>query len=344
MRSFRGFTGVATICSLLALAADNPQNENRLWEYRNLGKAFYENPDTHLQAVEQLRSALQLAPNSVRERINYALALLRAGQTENGVKELIRAQQQDPAIPHTWFNLGIAYKHAGDYDKSIEQLRGFIRLAPAEPIGHYNLAAVLRSKGDSAAAIPEFVEAERLNPNLAGPHFQLFTVYQRTGRKEDATRERQLFEEAKKRGEGAAVPEDMEWCFYAELYDPPDPRPSAENEPVHYDDRTVSTGWDASNSGMQVIDSQGTGHADLLVWSRDRAMLLRRGVEVVNNSGLEGLRDIRSISAGDFDNDGLPDLCIITDTGAALFRNNHGTFIKYADVAEHSWRNKGALA
>ena len=228
---------------LTAAGADAPPAEDRLWEHRNLGKAFYENPDTHVQAVTELHEALLLNPNSVRDRINYGLGLLRAGQTDQGVAELLKAQKQDPSNPHTWFNLGIAYKHAGDYDKAIEQLRGMIKLVPNEAVAHYNLASVLRSKGDPEAALPEFLEAERLNPNLAGPHFQLFSLYQRAQKREDAARERQAFEDAKKRAEGAAVAEDMEWCFYVELDDPPEPRPTAALEPTKYDDKVVSSGW-----------------------------------------------------------------------------------------------------
>ncbi|HTW67941.1 MAG TPA: tetratricopeptide repeat protein, partial [Bryobacteraceae bacterium] len=323
---------LTTACLFLLGAVDHPQPENQLWEHRNLGKAFYENPDTHVQAVEELRAALKLAPDSVGEQINYGLALLRAGQTDAGVAELLAAQKHDPSIPHTWFNLGIAYKRAGDYDKAIQQLRGMIRLVPNEPITHYNLGAVLRAKGDTQAALPEFLEAEKLNPNLAGPHFQLFTLYQRAGDHEAAARERQLFEQAKKRGEGAAVPEDMEWSFYAELYDPPVPRESAEDEPTKYDDRPVSTGWDAAGSGMELIDSEGSGHADLLVWSRDRVALFKNGTDERKNTGLESLRDVRSIAVGDFDNDGLAGLCVITGAGATIYRNNKGAFTKFLEV------------
>ena len=245
--------------------------------------------------------------------------------------ELLKAQKQDPSNPHTWFNLGIAYKHAGDYDQAIEQFKGMIKLVPAEAVAHYNLASVLRSQGNNEAAIPEFLEAERLNAGLAGPHFQLFSLYQRMQNHEAAARERQAFEDAKKRNEGAAVPEDMEWCFYVELDDPPQVRASAANEPTRYDDKVVSAGWDSS-AKMLAIDSEGSGHADLLVWSRDRVELLKRGTEAVKDSGLEALKDIRSIAIGDYDNDGLNDLCIVTGSGAAIFRNNKGTFVKTMDL------------
>lgn len=332
MSNLRVFALSALVCLVLSGAADQPQTENQLWLHRNLGKAFYENPDTHLQAVDELHAALELAPDSVGEQINYGLALLRAGRTDAGVAELILAQKHDPAIPHTWFNLGITYKRAGDYDKAVEQLRGTIKLVPTEPIAHYNLAAVLRAKGDTQAALPEFLEAERLNPNLAGPHFQLFTLYQRAGDREAAARERQLFEQAKKREEGAAVPEDMEWCFYAELYDPPVPRVSAANELTRYDDHQVSSGWDPATSGMELIDTEGAGRADLLVWSRDRVSIFKNGTDEIKNTGLDNLRDVRSIAVGDFDNDGLPDLCVITAAGATIFHNSKGAFSKHLDV------------
>ena len=319
------------VLQVFAPAADAPPSQNKLWEFRNLGKAFYENPDTHPQAVDALHSALELAPNSVRERINYALALLRAGKNDAAVAELLKAQQQDPSLPHTWFNLGIFYKHSGDYEKAIEQLRGMLKLTPNEPIAHYNLGAIFRAQGKLDEAVPEFLAAEKLNPYLAGPHFQLFTVYQRQGKQEDAARERKAFEEAKKRNDGAAVPEEMEWCFYAELYDPPEPRPYAGADATKYDDHTVASDWDKS-SRMLVLDSDGSGHADLLVWSSNRVVLYKKGTESIASSGLGDLHGVLSIAAGDYDNDGLVDLAILTDAGASLWHNKKGSFVKAIDL------------
>ncbi len=322
---------VGALCAL-STAAVNPQPEDKLWEYRNLGKAFYENPDTHVQAVDALHSALEIKPDSVRERVNYALALLRAGKNDAAVAELTAAQKQDPSLPHTWFNLGIYYKHAGDYDHAIEQLRGMIKLVPKEPIAHYNLAAVLRSKGDLEAAVTEFLEAERLNPSLAGPHFQLFTLYQRQAKREDATRERQLFEEAKKRNEGATVPEDMEWCFYAELYDPPEIRPSVTSKTAKYQEHVLDSGFDSANTRMLALDSEGNGSADLLVWSQKQVRLYKHAQELALKTGLESLTGVVSIAAGDYDNDGLPDLAVLTASGASLWHNNRGSFTKTLDL------------
>src|SRR5687767_7130841 len=112
---------VATAGALLLLRAAAPQApaEEELGRYRNLGKAFYENPTTQNEAVEAFRKALQLAPNSVREQLNYGLALLRAGKTAEGVAQLQSVQKRDPKLPHTWFNLGIVYKKQGEHERAV---------------------------------------------------------------------------------------------------------------------------------------------------------------------------------------------------------------------------------
>lgn len=337
MRNFIACSAAVAACifvPLSAFVADSvapTKSQDSLWEHRNLGKAFYENPDTHVQAVTELKAALDLS-GAVRDRVNYGLGLLRAGQTDAAVAQLMQVQKEDPSLPYSWFNLAITYKHAGDYDKAIEQLKGMLKLRPDDAVAHYNLASILRAQNNLEAALPEFLAAEKLNPDLAGPHFQLFSTYQRLGKKEDATRERQAFEEVKKRQEGAAIAEDMESSFYSELYDPPDPRFSAAAVPTKYDDKVVSTGWDAASAGMALIDAKGTGAADLLVWSKDKVELLEHGVNPAKASGLDGLKDVLSIAVGDYDNDGLADLCILAKTGASIYRNNKGVFEKAIDL------------
>jgi tetratricopeptide (TPR) repeat protein len=119
-----------------------------LAQYRNLGKAFYENPTTQKQAVDEFRLALMLAPNSVREQINYGLALLRAGETQRGIAELEKAQKTDPKVPHTWFNLGVYLRKQGKQDEALAQFRGMERLVPDEPVTHYQIGSILKTKGD----------------------------------------------------------------------------------------------------------------------------------------------------------------------------------------------------
>ena len=123
----------------------------------------------------------------------------------------------------------------------------------------------------------------------------------------------------------------MEWSYYAEIYDPIEPRPECEPAPpLKFDDRKLADGFDAATSGMVILDADGDRRPDLLAWSAKGAQLYRNGTTLVADSGLAALKDIVSIAPADYNNDGLPDLCIITSSGASLYLNRKGKFEKSA--------------
>jgi tetratricopeptide (TPR) repeat protein len=321
--------------ALLASTPVLPPNvREQLWHHRNMGKAYYENPMTQIKAVDEFKAALDLAPTSTRDRVNYGLALLRAGKTREAITELLQAQKEDPSIPHTWFNLGMAYKKEFDHAASIQQLEGMIRLVPDEPVTHYNLGIEYKLTGKAGQALPEFETASRLNPNFAAPHFQLYNAYREAGRAQEAARELELFNEIKKRKAGASVAEDPEWSFYSEIYDVAALDSEFEIEsasPVFkFQRRKVASGLDAATAGLTVLDLDGSGQPAVLAWSKNGVMILKNGTTPVANTGLENLRDVISIAPGDFNNDGLPDLAVITTTGVSLYVNRKGRFESFA--------------
>ncbi|HEV2448156.1 MAG TPA: FG-GAP-like repeat-containing protein, partial [Candidatus Sulfopaludibacter sp.] len=320
---------LAATCALLAagllLLAAPPSVEERLARHRNLGKAFYENPTTQKEAVTEFKAALDLAPISNRERLNYALALLRAGEADDAVKRLLDVQQRDPKLPHTWFNLGIFYKKSGDTPKATAQFERFVALVPNEPIGHYQLGTLYRLAERTGDARARFERAEALDPLLAAARFQLYNLYRQNGQAAQAAQALAEFQRLKKQAEGAVIPEDVDWCTYAEIYDPlPAPPPGA--VPA---ETLTKPAVDFPATGAALIDSTGTGEADLLAWSAAKVALYRGGKPMAN-TGLEGISGIVSVSPGDFDNDGLMDLCILTESGPKLYRNTKGRFAPFA--------------
>src|SRR5262249_5499894 len=104
-----------------------------------------------------------------------------------------------------------------------------------------------------------------------------------------------------------------------------DPKPNSLAEPKF---RDTATGVKAS--GALAIDADGDGRPDAIAWSAAGAALLRNGSTPAQGSGLEALKGVLSIAAGDFDNDGLADLCVLTESGAALYLNKKGHFEKAA--------------
>ena len=319
--------GVLVLGSLLLWASDSPTVSVALAQHRNLGKAFYENPTTGAQAVAEFKKALALAPNSTREKLNYGLALLRAGRVPEGVALLKEVQQRDPTLPHTWFNLGIYYKKSGDTDNAVAQFERMIQLVPDEAIGHYQLGTLYKLQGRTNEAFTQFELARKLDPQLAAAHFQLFNLHRQEGHPEEAAREQAEFQRLKQEAEGAIIPEDVDWCAYAEIYDPaPAPTEKANAIVPVYQDRAL----EGTATGLLAIDSTGEGRADLLAWSPRGVALYRRGGELVADSGLAGLTGVISVAAGDFNNDGFMDLCVLTESGPLLLANSHGHFSRVA--------------
>lgn len=323
---------IAAVAALAVSAQARPQPArtpgDALAQHRNLGKAFYENPTTHKEAVEEFRRALALAPASAVERVNYGLALLRAGRRAEGITELERAQRQDPSIPNTWFTLGIEFKKAAEYPRAIAQFERMARLVPDEPISQFNLGYLYRLSGRRADAQAAFERAAAIDPAFAAPHFQLASLAREAGRAADADREQEAFLRLKRASASATTPEDVDWSRYAEIVDPPDaPVATAAGAPrVVFRSTVVAQGVDSASAAVVVLDADGDGRPDVIVWSRAGVRLLKDGTIAVERSGLEGVSDVRAIAVGDYDNDGLPDLCVLAGDATVFYQNRGGTF------------------
>jgi tetratricopeptide (TPR) repeat protein len=272
-------------------------------ELRNLGKAFYENPTTQKEAVEVLKRAWDASPGSARERLNYGLALLRAGRNAEAVEVLLAVQKVAPEIPHTWFTLGVEYKKQGEAEKALAQMLGAKRLDPREPMIRYNLGVLHKQLGDAEKSIAEFEAARDLDAGLAGARFQLFNAYRQAGRPADAQRELAVFQRLKKESEGAAVPEDVDWSQYSEIYDPAPRRPAPDTRELKWTSRALP---------YAVEGALALGRR-LLTWDS-------KGVRV---NGVLGPRvaGVKSVGAGDFNNDGVLDLCVAAEDWAFVGRS-----------------------
>ncbi len=306
----RNVASVGILLLVLSAAQSGPSVAERLAIHRNLGKAFYENPTTQALAVVEFRKAYELQPNSSRERLNYALALLRAGSTEQGIDELEKTQKQDPSLPHTWFNLGIQFKRRGEADKARIQFRKMAELDPNDPITQYNLGVLEKLDGRMEQAAAAFENSLRLDAMLTAPHFQLFNLYRQMDKSVESQKHLADFQRLKKDQEGAAIPEDMEWNKYAEVLDevapPGDPAPVVV---ARWEDRPI-----ALPGGLNVESLTRFDHG-VIALGGNQAWLLQVGQPP---KLLPALAGAISVAVGDFDNDGISDLCVITPTEAFL--------------------------
>jgi Tfp pilus assembly protein PilF len=327
-----GFVAVAFVLVLfiLPVACSRPRNQDLLDQHRNLGKAFYENPTTQQEAVLEFQKALELAPDSARDKLNYALALLRVpGREQEAIERLQAVQRQDPSLPHTWFNLGIYYKRQGDAKQAIAQFEGMLARTPDEAVAHYQLGTLYNQIGRRSEGQAQFEKAAELDPFMAAPRFQLYNLYRAARNAGQADGYLADFERIQKVQKSWVIPENVEWGNYAEIYDPPQDRAeaAAPPEPKFADTRLAGT-VDPATAGLTLIDSTGSGQTDLLVWSSQGIRLFLKGQSPADVTGLEGLTGVIDVAPGDFDNDGLMDICVLTTAGPLLYRNTGGKFVR----------------
>ncbi len=331
-RRQRGFAAfvVISFAFILTAGCSKPRNQDLLEQHRNLGKAFYENPTTQQEAVREFQQALAITPDSARDKLNYALALLKVqGREAEAVKLLQEVQRQDPSLPHTWFNLGIYYKRQGDTKRAIEQFEGMLARAPDEAVAHYQLGTLYNQMDRRKEAQAQFEKAAELDPLLAAARFQLYNLHRLEGNTGEAARYLADFERIRDLQKNWVIPENVEWCNYAEIYDPPEARAAtaATPEPKFADTRLDGTVYPAT-AGLTLIDSTGSGQTDLLVWSSRGIRLFLKGQRLAAVTGLEGLTGVIDVAPGDFNDDGLMDLCVLTGTGPVLYRNTGGKFVR----------------
>lgn len=315
-------SGVALWVLATAQTPPSGPEQARLQELRNLGKALYETPGSSMQAVDVLKEALDLNPGSARERLNYGLALLRAGQREAGMDEIARAQRTARTLPHTYFNLGIEYKKAGEVEQAIDQFTQMERLVPDEAKTQYNLGALYKQIGNIPRAIERFERTIELDPSLAAPHFQLFGILRRIDM-ERATQELDKFKALKDATEGAAVGEDVDWSFYSELHDPSLATGEAVPAVAFRFERREAGQLNGTPLGTLSFDLNSDGIADVLAWSATDAVALvgsSAGPETANT----GLGGATHYGAGDYDGDGVADLCRVDGDGVEVLVNRSG--------------------
>ena len=308
--------------------------EEELWRHRNLGKALYETPASVPQSAVELKKALDLAPGLVPRPAQLRPGAAARGRHQAGQGELEKAQKQEPNSPYTWFNLGVAYKREGMYPEAIRQFERMVQLVPSEPVSHYNLGLLYNLTERPPEALKQFEIARELDPKLVAPRFQIYNAYRLAGKEVEAKAALAEFLKAKDAQKAADDSEDMEWCYYAELYDPIEARPAPPTaEPTaapRFSDTKLAGTADPKTAGMLVMDTMGDGSSDLVVWSSNGIRVYRKGKDPVADSGLGDLKGVLFVAAGDFENSGLAGLCVLTEKGPLLYRNVKGKFVKVA--------------
>jgi serine/threonine protein kinase/tetratricopeptide (TPR) repeat protein len=124
------------------------------------------------EAVDEMKQAVELAPNSDETYRRLARAYMSSGQKDKAIEAYQKAIQ---IAPYYWPNynaLGRAYSKLGNYPEALKAFQRVVELAPEISVGPENVGTVYFSLGSFSEAIQYFEKALSLS---SGPDPDLYS-------------------------------------------------------------------------------------------------------------------------------------------------------------------------
>lgn len=156
--------------------------------YTNLANAYADLGDLEKRLYWSKR-AVATGLNYELTKMNYAVALITAGNLEEANRELEDVLEVYPESTMALFHLGRVYMKKEEYDKALVMFEKFIRVRPNNPEGYINLGLVLMAKEETATAERKFLKALEIAPLNITAKINLGLLYMKTGRAELARKE-----------------------------------------------------------------------------------------------------------------------------------------------------------
>ncbi len=140
--------------------------------YNNLGAALLRAGRLD-EAIEVLRSALELEPAYLRARVNLGRALCEAGRIDESLELLQAAVAERADYVPALVNLGAAHAAAAAWSPALAALEAALRLEPRHIEARSTLGLVKLWSGQVASAVAILRETTALAPEHADAHANL---------------------------------------------------------------------------------------------------------------------------------------------------------------------------
>jgi len=327
-----------------------PKLATREEAYRanNIGVALLEQYK-HKEAADAFRRALQLDPALAIARINLGIALFNVPELPAAQRELQTAATAAPNAPQPHYVLGLLAKAQTKPAEAIVAFQKVLAIDPQDVGASVNLGQIYVQQRKYAQAITLLRTAVVAEPYNTTALYNLGMALMRSGQGEEGQKMIQQFQTLRERGSGTTLGTNyLEQGRYAEaisstglepgLVDPNPPE-------VKFTDVTATTlqgsNWppdtelEPNNGAAVLFDSDLDGDLDLfeVAGLRERLALNDGSGKFVDFTHVNFTQDSRalakataggrsSVIAGDYDNDGRPDLFIVHAGLATLYHND----------------------
>ena len=318
--------------------------------WNNLGVA-YMNQQLFEKGLKSFQQAAEADIGLAIARLNIGIAYLNLQKVDEAKFALEDALKRDPKRPNAWYGLGMLAKNTGDAQAAIDAFRHVIEIDPNDADTWYFLGTAYVQAKQFPQAIEAFEHALKLNPLHASAEFGLSRAYQQSGEVEHAREHLKKFQYITQNKLGApmslAYGEQGQYSRAVEspqaVLKPPPPIK------VRFVDVTKEAGivsrprpavnFDIKDPrlapGACFLDYDSDGKPDLFIADNGRqgGLSLYHNLgggkfeEVTKQAGLDPSLSATGCTAGDYDNDGFPDLALAVDSHVALLHNlKNGTF------------------
>jgi Tfp pilus assembly protein PilF len=329
--------------------------EQREAAYRanNLGVALLEQFKAK-EAADSFGQALKIKPDLQIARINLSIALYYLPDAAGAKREATKALARDPNAPQPHYILGLIARSENQFDEALAEFAKVLKIDPDDPGSNVNAGQIYAQQKKYVDAIAAFRRAVDAEPYDETALYNLGLLLTRTGKKEEGQLVIQKFQQFRQSGAGTTIGTNyLEGGHYAEAV----VSTGAEAELV--DKRTpdvVFTDITATalppfrdlkmprskipgqaGGAVALFDFDGDGDLDLIEVAGGSQRLFRNDggkfTDITAEAGdLAKDRDgvATAVVAGDYDNDGRPDLFVLRYGKSSLYHNDGGG--RFTDV------------
>ncbi len=324
LEQFRFSDAATEFQRVVALRPDSPA------AHVNLGIAWFNERD-FAAARTSFGTARDLDPDGLHALYNLGLIEKLEGNTEAALTAFQRVAEADPDDAMTQYYLGAAYAATGRLEEAEAALRTAILLQPEHESAHFSLGNVLVRAGRREEGRAQLMRFQELKNSFSGAGVSAGLQYTELGPYAEAVEERpaplhRAQDEPSTTGRATFSEATAGWNLELSPGDPVVELPEALSA------EDYSTAWVAGNllprlgSGVAIRDLDRDGRPEILFVRGGSVLLFRNtgdGFEAWENSGLE-ISGMVSVTVGDVDLDGDPDLYAAGAGPNALFINRSG--------------------
>jgi tetratricopeptide (TPR) repeat protein len=351
------FAGI--LLAAFGLFATSPQSEPKAnpaeaARLNNLGAA-YMNQQLFEKGLKCFQQAAALDPKLTIARLNEGIAFLNLQKIDQAKAALEDALKQDPKNPYVWYNLGLLAKNTGEAQAAIDSFHHVVEVNANDADAWYFLGASYVQAKQFPQAIEAFQHALQLNPLHASAEFGLSRAYQQSTDLDHAREHLKKFQYITQNKIGAPMSLAYgEQGQYSRAVESPSAvlKASAQIN-VRFVDVTKEAGLVSQPSpssskdvsaylgpGACFLDYDNDGKIDIFLPDNGShgGLSLYHNLgngkfeDVTKKAGLDPTLHGSSCTAGDYDNDGWPDL-LVGGNLQLLHNEKDGTFRDATDSA-----------